>query len=801
MIIISHPASKGNKEKPLETHLLNVAEAASMSIQRLSLNIHLLTQEQLATLAYKIGLMHDLGKATSHFQHYIRGGARNNLTHHSYISSVITYYNFMGDKELSCFAPIAFKAVQKHHGNLSSFFNNHLDSNALIGETLSIYQNLSQQIKANQSFQTFMELYGITIPDLNPIVMKQFANVIDQFEPENGIEDAIELFLVQNLLFSVLTDADKHDAACITTEDNSTFIQALDYSTQKAVAGLPSAHSEINIIRAQFLCSIKENDSITQTNKLYSMTAPTGSGKTFACMEFTHKLQNALNEKRRVIYCLPYTSIIDQNFLEFEKVLKLNTEIPLASEYKYLLKHHHLVDYYQFKNDDPEYDYNDYLNDNLIADSWEAACVVSTFVQLFHSLIGSRNSMVRKLHNIINSIILMDEVQSLPAKYYPLIRAVFAVLAERFDTYLLTCTATQPYIYKPGSYVELCAQEFFNKPVFNRVKLSIISESHTIDSFCASVLNLDDVQSALLVMNTKRAAIALYKTICDRYQDSHEVLCLTTLHTPIHRQDTIYHISSLLRKGKKVILVSTQLVEAGVDLSFSRVYRDMGPMDSIVQVAGRCNRHGELGYLGGEMFLLNLHDDRGEYCQKVYDKYLLAKTRDCLKTYTIITSLQFSDLINAYYQSIDIGAEGYAVMKAISCLNYDQDINNQIPIKKFLLIENDYASETVYVLTDQTAEDAMQTILGSREALKDSTLATKQVSQLQLNMTRAYHVLTAYQLNLSMADCSKYSQEMLYFNKLTDHVYYIKNEYWESAYSRDTGFLLDPNDAGGCLAL
>lgn len=801
MIIISHPASKGYKEKPLEAHLHNVAEAASIRIKRLSLNLQLLTHEQFTTLAYKIGLMHDLGKATSHFQYYIRGGLRNNLTHHSYISSVVTYFNILADPKLSSFAPLAFKAVQKHHGNLNSFFNNHLDSNALIGETLSIYQNICQQIETVDSFRSFIEKHGILIPDLNPIVLKQFANDIDQFDPENSIEDAIELFLVQNLLYSVLTDADKHDAACIPEEDCNTYIQALDYSTQNTVSGLSSAASEINTIRTHFLCSIKENDHIAIDKKLYSMTAPTGIGKTFACMEFTNKLQNAIDKKRRVIYCLPYTSIIDQNFLEFEKVLKHNTKFPLASEYKYLLKHHHLVDYYQLKNDDPEYDYNDYLNDNLIADSWEAACVVSTFVQLFHSLIGSRNSMVRKLHNIINSIILMDEVQSLPAKYYPLIRAVFAVLAERFDTYLLTCTATQPCIYKPGSYVELCAQEDFNKPVFNRVKLSIVSELHTIDSFCASVLNLDDVQSTLLVMNTKRAAIALYKTINDRYQDSHEVLCLTTLHTPIHRQDTVCHISGLLRKGKKVILVSTQLVEAGVDLSFSRVYRDMGPMDSIIQVAGRCNRHGEFGYLGGEMFLLSLHDDKGEYCQKVYDKYLLAKTRDCLKPYTTITSLEFADLINAYYQSIDIGAEGYAVMKAISCLNYDQDINNQIPIKRFLLIENDYASETVYVLSDQTAENALQTILGCREALKDSTLATKQVSQLQLNMTRAYHVLTAYQLNLSMSDCSKYSQGMLYFNKLTDHVYYVMKEYWESAYNRETGFILDPKDPGGCLAL
>jgi len=518
-------------------------------------------------------------------------------------------------------------------------------------------------------------------------------------------------------------------------------------------------------------------------------------------MEFTNQLQNSLSKKRRVIYCLPYTSIIDQNYLEFERVIKLNSSILQEDEYKYLLKHHHLVDYYQLTKDDPDYNFNDYLNDTLIAESWEAACVVSTFVQFFHSLIGSRNSMVRKLHNIVNSIILLDEIQSLPAKYYPLIRAVFSVLADRFDTYLLTCTATQPFIYNPDSYIELCAQVDFNKPVFNRVKLTIISEPHTIDSFCNTILNFDDVVSVLFVMNTKRSAINLYKIIFDCYQDSYEVLCLTTLHTPIHRLETISYVRNRLKEGKRIILISTQLVEAGVDLSFSRVYRDMGPLDSIVQVAGRCNRNGELGCLGGEMYLLNLHDDRGEYCQKVYDRYLISKTCECLKPYTSVTSLQFADLISTYYKSIDVGAEGYAVLKAITRLNYDQEVNHQIPIKKFLLIENDYASETVYILTDNLAEDSLQMILSCRERLKDSSMDTKQISRLQLSMTRAYHTLSAYQLNLSIADCIKYSQDMLFFNKLTDHVYFVQREYWESAYKRETGFILDPSDSGACLSL
>src|SRR5690554_5446995 len=128
-------------------------------------------------------------------------------------------------------------------------------------------------------------------------------------------------------------------------------------------------------------------------------------------------------------------------------------------------------------------------------------------------------------------------------------------------------------------------------------------------------------------MNTKRSAIDLFRILKDQYGDSYRFFCLTTFQTPKSRLCRIAEIKTALENKERIILVSTQLIEAGVDLSFQRVYRDFGPLDSVIQVAGRCNRHSEYGVLGGRMSLLLLTDDGKEYCRRVYDNYLLQKTK------------------------------------------------------------------------------------------------------------------------------------------------------------------------------
>ena len=796
-MIISHPAHKEHQRKPLTQHLEAVANAAHARIQRLSLATLLITKEDLALLAYRCGLIHDIGKASSYFQSHIRGEKSTVFSRHSLISALYLYCDLALNTKLQSFALLAFKAVQRHHGNLSAFGSENLRDGVLIQNTLKIHADIQRQLEADDDLQAFMTKHKIAMPALNKDLFINLSFELEELDIMDDEDDAIERFLIQNLLYSVLIDADKHDAARLDNIPDQSLLSSISYSPRCLLESRGHEDNDLNKIRGKLLDQASSID--TSPTNCYAMSAPTGSGKTLACMGFCDALQSSGTALRRVIYCLPYTSIIDQNHIEISKILGANGINALDPDL--LLKHHHLVNFSQ-ENPDESYDYHDYLSENLIADSWSAACVVSTFVQLFHSLIGSQNSLVRKLHNIVNSVILLDEVQSLPPKYYPLLRRIFNVLAQRFDTPILSCTATQPFIFEPDSFLEICPMGLFDHPVFNRVKLEISSQSCTLDEF-ADQLELDNVQNALFVMNTKRSAIDLFKMLRAKYGGSYRFFCLTTYQTPKSRLSRIEEIIDALKEKKRIILVSTQLIEAGVDLSFQRVYRDFGPLDSVIQVAGRCNRHSEYGVLGGQMSLLFLTDDGKEFCRRVYDNYLLQKTKEALSGRQILESRDFPDLIRNYYHSLEFSTESNALMNAIKELNYDADYKDQLPVNQFRLIEDKHATKSLLILQDQSAQDALDALIDAKEKLAiGSFMDAKEESDARLIIKRNYHSLAAYQLNLSPHELRNYSIKMSYFHKVPhlDNVYYVPFSDLKKAYDSETGFILEPTSQGSALS-
>ncbi|MDY0337607.1 MAG: CRISPR-associated helicase Cas3' [Candidatus Cloacimonadaceae bacterium] len=795
-MIISHPAYKDYQRKPLTVHLTNVAQGCQARIQRLSLSTLSIVKDDLVRLAFRVGLLHDIGKASSFFQAYINGGERSIYSRHSLISAIILYHNLINERAWQDFAIIGFKAVQRHHGNLSSFGSEGLDQGILIANTLKIYDDILLQIERDHELKSFVAEHNILLPKLNKESVMELAYALEDIRPSDDAENAIERFFIQNLLYSVLIDSDKYDAARINHDPDESLRQDISFSPAKHLASFSKTEDDLNRIRGELLQAA--SFAKTDKTKTYALSAPTGSGKTLACLGFAESLQDALPGPRRVIYCLPYTSIIDQNHDVVEQVLKSNGFDP--GNTTILLKHHHLVDFSRPDAND-EYDYHDYMNDNLVADSWNAACVISTFVQLFHSLIGSRNSLVRKLHNIINSILLLDEVQSLPPKYYLLLRIIFKVLAERFDTYILTCTATQPFIYEPQSYIELSPDQLFEHPVFNRVKLFIHKDPCELEDFAQRV-ELEGIDNALFVMNTKRSAIDLYTQLQERYGKSYSVFCLTTLHTPACRIKRIEDVRTALEAKERIILVSTQLIEAGVDLSFCRVYRDLGPLDSVIQVAGRCNRHGELGVLGGEMHLLNLMKDGKDYSTQVYDKYILAKTKELLYRHEALESRDFPRAIYEYYHSLEFSAEAKAILSAIRELNYDQEIKGQLAIDRFRIIEDQYATISVYLLLTDEAQRSMDRLLEARELLRDKKhLEEHEESKARLSIAKAYISLARFQINLKPSEFKNYSIETSYVQKLDDYIYYIPLDDVMKAYSNETGFLTEPTEKGSALSL
>jgi CRISPR-associated endonuclease/helicase Cas3 len=254
-------------------------------------------------------------------------------------------------------------------------------------------------------------------------------------------------------------------------------------------------------------------DSLDLTQKIYSLNAPTGTGKTLTGLAFANKLASRLRSEQgfnpRIFYCISFISVIDQNCEVFEKVFETVTGKKPTNDL--LLKHHHLADTY-YSTDENEFDPEKGL---FLVEGWNSEVIVTTFVQLFHTLFTNRNRSLRKYHRLANSIIILDEVQSLPHKYWLLLREYLKTLSALFNTYFVFMTATQPLIFQPETEIkELCANndQYFRQ--FDRLDLVTRLEPITLDVFMEQVaadIEANPEKSFLIIMNTINSSQQVYQ--------------------------------------------------------------------------------------------------------------------------------------------------------------------------------------------------------------------------------------------------------------------------------------------------
>jgi CRISPR-associated endonuclease/helicase Cas3 len=319
---------------------------------------------------------------------------------------------------------------------------------------------------------------------------------------------------------------------------------------------------------------------------------PTGGGKTLASLRFALNHVNAPKDKMdRVFYIIPYTSIIDQNAEEVRKILEEKD-----SEGKYLdkivLEHH--------SNLTPE---KETRRQNLLSESWDAPVVFTTSVQFLEALFGSGTRDARRMHQLANSVIIFDEVQTIPVRCVHMFNVALRFLVNNCGSTVVLCTATQPLLDKvepirrsltisPEQRIIKDEKELFKKlkrvEVYDSRKVGGWSEKEIVE------LTEQEIQSAgsvLIVVNTKTAARSLCKQLRDTKQTN--IYHLSTNMCPAHRIKVLDLIKNMLSLEKPVICVSTQLIEAGVDIDFGSVIRYLAGLDSIAQAAGRCNRNGK----------------------------------------------------------------------------------------------------------------------------------------------------------------------------------------------------------------
>ena len=536
---------------------------------------------------YCCGMLHDIGKYSLAFQEKIRSSSAKRVDHSTAGARVCLekggLYSFMS------------YCIAGHHCGLPNYGNS---SDGTEAPTLE-----GRKKKKIEDYSFYKK--EIEIPEIKTLPMDHKADPNPDF--------SLSMFI--RMLYSCLVDADfldtenfmKNGQAQREAGENVEILlkklnnYVADWIRNKDTETVNGRRTEI--LRHCFECG--------QLDKgIFQLTVPTGGGKTIASLAFA--LQHAVkNHMERVIYVIPYTSIIEQNAKIFREILGAQN----------VLENHYNADYTSSDELKPM---------QLASENWDKPIVVTTNVQFFESLFANKSSKCRKLHNIADSVIVFDEVQMIPTDYLKPCIAVMEELVSNFCSSIVLCTATQPALNslfrKKLPVTELCPRvqeqfKFFERVTFKNI--GIVSEPELIEK-------LDCENQALCIVNTKKRAQRLYQKMKGK-----GVFHLSTAMYPKHRRRVLEKIRELLKNGDKCILISTSLVEAGVDLDFRTVYRQMAGADSMIQAAGRCNREGNRNAKESFAYIFQFEEKEnvpGQQLQIDVSKMLMKEREDIFST-------------------------------------------------------------------------------------------------------------------------------------------------------------------------
>jgi CRISPR-associated endonuclease/helicase Cas3 len=732
---------KSHPDKLLVDHLRKVGQLSRRTIKDKSLNID--EKDLLIDVAYLMGVTHDLGKATSFFQEYIiekdekkkRSLKAKENTHHGLLSAFFTYAvirEYLSQSKikggLSDYMPIlSFLAVKRHHGNLMNAMDEISEVDAEKEKILKVAEEQITSMDNNKiELDEILALLlseekinlTINVDNIISFVLQHASEEIGWKEKRlvRHLNRKIDLYpyFITQFLYSALLDADKTDAGLGGKDLDRLDLPADLVDQYRERKGFISDRNNINSLRNQIyedaMVGIKDWDL---DNRIISLNVPTGTGKTLTSLSFALKLRDRLkNEKNftpRIIYALPFLSIIDQNYQVFEDVVTQGGDL---KDSRLLLKHHHLADVDYKTEDDNEYEAKESL---LLLEGWNSEIIVTTFWQYFYTLFSNKNKLLRKFNKLVNSIIILDEVQAVPHQYWQLIHDATKMLCEKFNSYVVFVTATEPLIFDEalGEIKEITQnkEEYFRG--LDRIELiPRIKTALTLEEFKVMLEKdlLDNpTKDFLIVLNTIGSANDVYNFVRDLELDDTEKFYLSTNVIPKERLERIRKIKESREKGddnessrKRKVIVSTQLIEAGVDIDADMVYRDFATMDSINQVAGRCNRNSAKADKGTVSIFI-LKDDRKEFYKYIYDPFLISKTLDILKPIKgPIKESVFLELNNKYFKAVK---RGMGDGKSKENLAFLSQLSFQDLSKKFKLIEEDYPKVNVFVELDKTASE------------------------------------------------------------------------------------------------
>lgn len=623
-----------------------------------------LISPEIRDYCYKIARFHDTGKGSEAFQLYISNPeqymGKKIEKSHSPLSLLLT----LSTAEKEGWEPLdtllVAASVYGHHGGFPILINN--DVNSKLHQSLDRFSSaeMFKIIKRQLSSIDYSKLEkecGVTIaaPSKNsPLAEKRYLtkNIIPVLL-SLPIDEAIGIRLKGQLVFSFLLEADKaflavRDSQCYLKREHKIW----DTDWIEKLIGNPPI-TKVNRLRKEIRKSVKEQTVKNIDNPLQSLTAPTGLGKTLLAAEWALKLREITtsegNPPSKVIVVLPYLSIIEQTAQNYRKLLEFGPELADGS---WFLSSHSLSD----RQYDPELEEK---ISSFFIDTWRTELIITTYDQFLMSLMEPKTKYQMRFHNLCDSLIIMDEVQTIPCAMWQLLNGVFKGLASVCNTRMLLMSATLPSFVPDAVPLIANYQKLFN---FRRYKFKFnIFELQSLDLFCQNLQDrllkwLDSEERVLITLNTRKSARKVFdnlkKFLPKNYNDI-PIYFISADVTPKDRLDKIAEI----KKGQPCIVVSTQCVEAGVDIDMSMIIRDFAPWDSLVQIAGRCNREGLRGeHLPVE--IVDLADNSGNrFSEMIYNKVHLAKTREAIGAKKTLGEEETLPMSEEYFRKLNLSTD------------------------------------------------------------------------------------------------------------------------------------------------
>jgi len=650
--LLSHP------DTLLIKHLADVAKSVKRRVDNLKID------KEGKDLAIKAALMHDFGKASIFFQERLKTGKKSRFSNHGLISAFFGYFITKN--------PYVFMAIRYHHLNLEDCEDMTRVSEKEKEVLLEIARNIDKEVE---------EIYKVFRIEFK---LDDFIEFLEEkiddmwgFDIEVEEKDFWD-FLV---IFSALISADKENAIFkgdveeIKIKLSSDFV---DYYKQKHI----KKRYEIDEVREKIYNVVSNLDTKYDA---YFLELPTGAGKTFSLINL------ALKFNKKVFYLLPFITLIEQNATIFKNILKENGID--VEDNRVFYEKHSLSGAFNVKNSD-EYDLD---KREFLSDDFSSKVIVTTFHQFFYSFFKSKNSFLKRAINVRNSVVILDEIQAIREDLFVVIEELFRFLIEKFNCKIIIATATLPPINIKNS-VKVKIEDILEKDefkFFNRYKINLEIKEFDEESILDFIDEKLKVSKNLLFrVNTINAANYIFDSL-------ENAILLTSAIPPILRQKRINQI-----KKRGGIVVATQVIQAGVDISLEDGFEELAPLDMLIQSMGRRNRSGEKDKGFADVIRLKMNGFDGS---RVYDRGLIRRTERIIRDKKIVNEEEFRELLREYYKNVRKNREILKNLRECKFSSIDRD---------FRLID-EVKSVSFFCIIDEKSEKLWEKLLELDEREKE----------------------------------------------------------------------------------